>query len=78
MPLWRVSHSGKLSGSSRKFATDTLTSGVKRSRSDDLAASYICYGTPEVSEAGGELVGNPDKNDSTVRKKPKIEIGFGI
>ena len=33
-------------------------------------------GTPEVSEAGGELVENHERNDSTVRRRPNIVIGF--
>jgi hypothetical protein len=35
-------------------------------------------GTPEVSEAGGDLAENRGSKDSIVRSNPRIEIGFDM
>jgi hypothetical protein len=54
-------------------------SNAKAYRCETLIISRMVFvdGTPEVEQAGGELVGKSNhRNDSTVRRKPKIEIGF--
>src|ERR1700737_5468126 len=55
MPPSTVSPSGKLSGSYRKLATDTPTSGVRPCRSDDFDQTGAASTTPRLLQKSEPL-----------------------